>query len=658
MSVWDFISDIKESLEKLAVLFILFTGMLTLLTLAFLVSLSQLLGWRGWVADVLTNILFFPLGINILYLSPGLAKVLMYELIVPLIFVSILMLRITVEYIYEGRVKLPLPRALIARLSPPSIVRLPSKLAREISGGYGTLTLFFVSLGATMGPSTFVIIPYAVVKYGPLALLGMALASVSAWALAWRYAKMYYYSKRVGATRVVGGPAFVKYAYGGKHPAYMLSRITMWVGNAALSAFNLLIAVKFLSEYVLPLALGAKGIFPVELALLILLSAVPLLLHKRWRGAVRLQSFVGLLFLMLFLAHLGGLCAAFPLKPALPLPVLPLTVADLGVFDALLIVLASAAYVYIVVFGFQEVMALTEEAKGSEEEKLKSIKAAMVGGAVVSCVLFWLYMYVYVLLTETGVQIPGETVLPALDLVRQYPQLYWLTVAAVGLGVVTTLVPAFASALKHLKELASDFFGVEEGASGVLPFIVILLAWYLFFTGTEFIAHLTDFAVLLSLSIIALSETGLGKKVTGGGRHVISKAISLLTFAMFLLLAQSSPDIAWISALIMILSTAMVMVLSYDLVQAETFVLVICFMTIVFVGGFSRIIPVLAGTGVLSPQDLAMWEGVVVSLWVVNVIFFALLAHIAVKYGGEIANAIRAGARLVAETLRGRENMR
>ena len=657
MSVWDFISDIKESLEKLAVLFILFTGMLTLLTLAFLVSLSQLLGWRGWAADVLTNILFFPLGINILYLSPGLAKVLMYELIVPLIFVSILMLRLTVEYIYEGRVRLPIPRALLSRLSQPSIVRLPSKLAREVSRGYGTLTLFFVSLGATMGPSTFVIIPYAVVKYGPLALLGMALASASAWILAWRYAKMYYYSKRVGATRVVGGPAFVKYAYGGKHPAYMLSRITMWVGNAALSAFNLLIAVKFLSEYVLPLALGTKAVFPVELALLVLLSAVPLLLHRRWRGAVRLQGLVGLLFLTLFLMHLGGLCAFFHLSPALLLPAFSLA-NNLRNLDALFVILASAAYVYIVVFGFQEVMALTEEAKGSEEERLKSIKAAMVGGAVVSCVLFWLYMYVYVLLTESGVQIPGETVLPALDLVRQYPQLYWLTVAAVGLGVVTTLVPAFASALKHLRELASDFFGVEEGASGVLPFIVILLAWYLFFTGTEFIAHLTDFAVLLSLSIIALSETGLGKKVTGEKRHVVSKAISLLTFAMFLLLAQSSPDIAWISALIMVLSTAMVMVLSYDLVQAEAFVLVICFMTIVFVGGFSRIIPVLAGTGILSPQDLAMWEGVVVSLWVVNVIFFALLAHIAVKYGREIADAVRAGVRFAAETLRGAEGMR
>ncbi len=638
---------VRRIAERLAALLLVFTGVLAVLTLVFLVSFSQLIGWGGYIAENTMRILLMPIVIDIFYLSPGLPRVLIYLLIVPLLLVSLLTLKITIEYFAGRGLKLPRPKLL--RLGP--LVEL-----RERGRKLGRLTLVFVSIGATMGPSSFVIIPFAVIKYGPLALLGMTLASVSAWVLAWRYAKMYRYAKSIGAKEIVGGPAFVKYAYGRKHPGYILSRITMWMGNVALSAFNLLVATKFTSEYVLPVVTNVSGP-PVEVAILALLSLAVLALYRKWEQAVGLQSIIGALFLFFFFAHLIGLYLAGPLSGVkLELP----NIALGDPAEDLFLILASAAYVYIVVFGFQEVMALTEEAGGKDElEKLRNITIAMVGGSVASCLLFLAYMFTYVEMGQAGFEIP-MTSLPAMDVARSDPVLYWVTVIAVFTGIASTLVPAFAAAIKHLGELVSDFFGARrEDATSILPIVVVLFAWYLFLTGAEFIAHLTDFAVLFSLSIIAFSETVLGKKaeksVGGSNRHhyLISKALSILTLLMLMFLALHSPDTAWVSALVMVVSTAMVMLLSYEAVIAEAFTLVVCALTIVFVGGLSKVVSELAAMGALTPLDVALWQGVTISLWVIHVVFFVLLIHVIAKYSSSLVRALKLGLIALIGMIRG-----
>ncbi len=639
--------DLKSALESLSFLFLLFAGVLVFMILLLLLAFSQLAGLGGGAAEKLVSILFIPIVINVLYLSPALPKTLLYLLLASIFFLLIFILRVVTEY--RGKFKVPIIDRLSKMASLPSVKTLKRRK-------YGVGVLLFISLGATIGPSAFVIIPLAVQKYGAVALLGMAIAGVSSVVLARGYYKMYVYSRRMrmklrNGEEPIGGPAFVKNAYGERHPSYISSRLAMWIGNTALSAFNLLVAVKFLSDYVMPMV-GVKGSFIFEILFLALLSYVVVKLYDKWEEAVSLQLILGSIFIALFVAHLAGLYFSSPQLPSLA----PIQASNAS--WSIYTVLTSAAYVYIVIFGFQEVMALAEEAKGEKlEEKARNIAIAMLGGTIISIVLFILYMAVYVNIESRGIGIP-ETSIPALDLASANPILCAVTMAAFSLGIATTLIAAFAAALKHLREFVYDVFGVEkERAERLLPLIIILLTWYLFFSGTEFIAHLTDYATLLALSVIALSEAKLKRKVEGGEKvkvyhGLIGKGVALLTFLMLVFLASESPGTAWISVFIMLTATLLVIVASYDILLAEIFTVIVCALTLLFSSQLINLVRELANFGMLSPGDIALWEGTMIALWGLYVVLFALTAHLLVRYSRVILEATGGLISIVASPLR------
>mgnify|MGYP000220987537 CR=1 FL=1 len=651
--------DLEGAFRGLSFLFLLFAGVLIFLILLLLLAFSQLAGLGGETAETLVSILFIPIVINVFYLSPALPKTLLYLLLASIFSMLIFIFRVVTEYkLLLRRLVLKIP--LINRLSKISLPPVKTLRRRR----YGIGVLLFISLGATIGPSAFVIIPLAVQKYGSAALLGMFIAGVSSVMLARGYYKMYVYSRKMGGgaglrsgEEPIGGPAFVKNAYGKKHPSYISSRLAMWIGNTALSAFNLLVAVKFLSDYVVPM-LGFERSFLFEIGFLALLSIILLKLYDKWGEVVGLQLLFGSVFIALFVTHIVGLYFSFSQLQSLS----PTQIS--GTDWNIYVVLTAAAYVYIVIFGFQEVMALAEEAEGETlEEKAKNMAIAMLGGTIISIILFILYMLVYVDIKSKGISIP-ETSIPALDLVSANPTLYAVSMVAFGLGILTTLVAAYIAALKHLREFIYDVFKVEkERAEKLLLLIIILLMWYLFFSGTEFIVHLTDYATLLALSLIALSEVKLKKKLEGCEKvkayhGLAGKVVALLTFLMLIFLASESPETAWISVFIMLTATLLVIVASYDILLAEIFTVLVCALTLLFSSQLINLVRELANFGMLSPGDIALWEGAMIALWGLYVVLFALVAHLFARYSRAILKAISGLISIAALSLRRRRGQR
>ena len=489
---------------------------------------------------------------------------------------------------------------------------------------YGGWVLLAVSLGATIGPSTFVIAPYAVLKYGFMGVIGFILASIVSWLLAWVYSIMYYYSKYKLRQEVVGGPAFIKVAYSEKDPRYLLSRFMMWIGNSALSAFNMLIAVNLLSTYFYEPLTGSKLPYIGQLILLLILSLFILLLYNTWERAVKLQCFITLIFVIAYFTHMLWLAKVFPITfPKFNIPVN-------GFSGLIFYTLTSAAYVYMVAFGFQEVMGLGENVKGENpEERFRILKKAMIGGATIANIIILLYILELYLLEGGGVVIP-ETAIPILDMLRDHTMLYWFTFSIIFLGIATTLIPAFVASLKHLEQLTHDFFKVKT--TTFLPYFVIFLAWFLFASGAEFLIHLTDFSVLFSLGLIASSSYRLRVKAgSKTGSRIPELTVSTITFLMFLTLAYVSREVAEESVLFMWFSTIAMVMLSYDLLLVELFTIVLGLFTTLFADSILKIILRMAVSGGMGTINIPLYESTIIALWILQVSLIAIMVHVVIK---------------------------
>ncbi len=609
-----------EILDVLIVYLIVFTGVLSLLVLLLLLSVA---GFTGLGSDAVKNIMsviLLPLTFDMILVAPGVSTSLLTLLIIlPLVLITIVVLRIVyIEF--------------LSRVLPYLYKRMEELKHRfdfEVTHGrkYGQATLTAVSLGATIGPSTFILAPYTVLKYGFAGILGFILASVVSWLLAWRYSIMYYSIKKDRTREVVGGPAFVKYGYGEKDPRYLLSRFMMWIGNSALVAFNMLIVIDLLSFYMFKPLFGYDLPVFYKVIFLILLSFAILILYKTWENAISIQSYITLLFIILFIAHILFIGREFNItQPSLHFSL------NGDLIDFIVYILSESAYIYIVAFGFQEVIGLGENVKGStESERFRVLRNSIIGGAVIANFITLFYLVELYILQCNGVSIPS-TPIPALDMLKNVPIVYWLTLLTIFLGVLTTLVPAFVASLKHLEQLGIDFFGIKT--SGALPYVVIIIAWYLFTTGAEFLIHLTDFTVLVSLTFIALSENPLlsnlsGKKII---KKNIGKIIALITILMVITLASQSRSIAEQSIIFMWLSTIVIMSLSYNLTTVEFFSVFVSILAIVFVSPLMVLLTDLANLGILKPEDLPMYTVSFIGLWSLYISVVAVIIHLLIKY--------------------------
>ncbi|RLE71353.1 MAG: hypothetical protein DRJ45_03845, partial [Thermoprotei archaeon] len=381
---------VENFILKIFLYLLAMAGVLSLLLLLVLLSLFQITFMPREVIESITTILFIPLIMDLILVSPNLPIFLLFFYIIPLLLIFTVLIRIILKTILFPRVDVF--RKFFKREES-------NKIAKE---KFGLLDLMAISIGATIGPSTFVLSPYSVKHYGWYAFLGMLLSSISAILLAYGYSKMYYYSKRL-KKKIIGGPSFVGNAFGTKHYLYMISRFTLWIGNVSLSAFNLLIAIGLVSEYLLPRIFSFINLnedpvttFIVKITTFIILSIFVIYSHERWEKMVKSQLYLTIIFLFLFIFHIVLLTMQYNI------PMQSVMEVNMGSFDPGSIItgtLSSAAYVYLMVFGFQEVQSLGDhiKSKGTNyDDRLKEttsiLKKAMIGGTIFSSIIFLSYI--------------------------------------------------------------------------------------------------------------------------------------------------------------------------------------------------------------------------------------------------------------------------
>jgi len=431
-----------------------------------------------------------------------------------------------------------LPESLIARFRrPPAVLK-----GRPV---YGFGTMVAVGVGATLGSPLFILIPLNIEQYEVVSLASLLLATVLSVAMARVYADMYKDSRSLGQEGV-GGPSFVKLAVGRRSVRYFISRLSMWVANTALAAYTKIVFIVFDFDF-MPQILSALGMSEGLATLTVYLIAagfvgwtvLNILFEQRYLKALGgIQIVLTGLLVMLLAYHSAvlGSTGNWNLGGILKVS------SGYGWLSALVI---NTGYLYLLFFGFQEIQALERDAvekssvpiiswmkKGLKLERTAYLGVAMIMSVVVAATLNIFYgLAVYAshpvesTLTTTGI--------PALYLAGAFlgPGQELLVGVAFLVAAITTFVPAFLAAARHLSALGEDGYMPASLAnlSWVFTVVAILLLAVL---DRDFLVDITDFMVLISLGIITLSAVWLRKSnsLKGSGSRGLPIAVAASCF--------------------------------------------------------------------------------------------------------------------------------
>ena len=547
---------------------------------------------------LLSLFMAFPILVDIFVLSPGIPLLYLVLLIVPLLLTLALALRILINFGGGGR------RAL----------------RRHLGAKYGLGQLVIFGIGATLGPSVFVVLPEAVRRYGFSSLWGVVLASTSALLLALLYARMDRLTHDMGGS-AVGGPAFVRRAYGPKHPSYLASRFSMWVANTSLAAFNMLVLMDVVTSYIVPDALALVGSeqlastlnMPLRVIIFIL-TLVALRYADDEASLVKLQYLLGPVFVLLFVAHIGALLISPESGHPVGGPLLSL--------DAL----PAMAFVYMVVFGFQEIQSLAEGIPGSGDERENLLRRALAISVVLPAILFVLYSVAIYLLGEVP-----ETPIPAVDLTSGWARA--LTEGALILGIATTFIPALVTASNHLREMLIDIFDVrrEVAESPVGRYLVAFFVLILLSADATYLVELTDFGVLISMIAIAWSVTKLEKMAGLEEKIALPLASVLLTGMAAFVLAVVSPDVAFGGVLFILAATISLGVVAYELEVVELLTLITSLIALISSPAVIEAMKGLSAMGALPPTIVAFLPFAQIALDILAISTAMLMAYLLVK---------------------------
>lgn len=408
-----------------------------------------------------------------------------------------------------------LPESLIARFSHP-----PAAVTRRPVYGLGTMVA--VGVGATLGSPLFILIPLNIEQYEVVSLASLLLATVLSVAMAKVYADMYTESRRLGQEGV-GGPSFVKLAAGKRSARYFISRLSMWVANTALAAYTKIVFIVFDFDF-MPQILTGLGMSPGSATLTAYVIAagfvgwtvLNILFEQRYLKALGGIQIVltGLLVVLLAYHSVAlGSTGKWNLAGILTLS------GGYGWVSALVI---NTGYLYLLFFGFQEIQALERDAmdrspvplvswlkKGLKLERTTYLGVAMVLSVVVASALNIFYgLAVYA--SHPVVASLTASEIPALYLAGTIlgPGQEFIIGIAFLVAAITTFVPAFLAAARHLSALGEDGYMPQRLAnlSWVFTVVAILLLAVL---DRDFLVDITDFMVLISLGIITLSAVWL-----------------------------------------------------------------------------------------------------------------------------------------------------
>jgi amino acid transporter len=413
-----------------------------------------------------------------------------------------------------------LPESLWARFR-----RIPSVGRRRPVYGFGTMLA--VGVGATLGSPLFILIPQNVMQYEIVSMVSLVLATVLSVAMAKVYSDMYSKSAELGLEGV-GGPSFTKVAVGTRSVRYFVSRLSMWVANTALAAYTKIVFLIFVLEpQFLPSILNAYGLTSAQTmvttygiaAAFIGWTILNVLFEQKYLrllGLLQIVMTACLLLILVYHSYVLGATGAWNLSGLFS------TSLGSGWIPTLVI---NTGYLYLLFFGFQEIQSLERDAversaipivswvkRGFTVDKTRYFGYAMILSVLVAAAVNILYgLAVFASHTD----LKGSAI-PALFLAKTLlgPGQELLVAIAFLIATVTTFVPAFLAAARHLGALGEDGYMPHSLAS--LSWVFTLIAIFLLAIGNQdFLVNITDFMVLISLGIISLSALWLRKGSAG-----------------------------------------------------------------------------------------------------------------------------------------------
>lgn len=425
-----------------------------------------------------------------------------------------------------------LPESLRARFR-----RFPEPLGMR-RPVYGFGTMLAVGVGATLGSPLFILIPENILQYEVVSVASLLLATALSVAMAKVYSDMYRASKSMGLEGV-GGPSFTKVAVGTRSVRYFVSRLSMWVSNTALAAYTKIVFLIFvLDPHYLPAILGAYGLSPflsnvtvyTVAGAFVAWTILNILFEQRYLrllGIFQVVMTAGLLLILVYHSYVLGAKGSWNFAGLFD------TSLGSGWLSALVI---NTGYLYLLFFGFQEIQSLERDAverssipvlswvkRGVTVERTTYFGVAMVLSVLVaSSVNIFYGLAVYA--SHTPLQ---GSAIPALFLAGNLlgPGQELLVAVAFLIATVTTFVPAFLAAARHLSALGEDGYMPRSLAN--LSWVFTLVAILLLAIGNQdFLVNITDFMVLISLGIISLSALWLRRRSAGAQRA--SRGLPLL----------------------------------------------------------------------------------------------------------------------------------
>jgi amino acid transporter len=461
--------------------------------------------------------------------------------------------------------------ALVASL--PNSLRVKFQRPRKPSIGhptYGFSAMLAVGLGATLGSPLFILIPLNIVQYEFVSLGSLVIATVLSVLMAKVYADMYSLSATLGLD-AVGGPSFTKAATGGRSVRYFVSRLSMWVANTALAAYSKIVFIVFDFE-LMPGILANLGITGFASTLIVYLIT----------GVFLAWTVLNALFEVRFLKMIGYLQIALTAVMVVILFYQSVLLGNAGSWNLTgitqtgsaggnwpLALIVNTGYLYLLFFGFQEIQALEHDAleessipviswikKGFRVSKFKYLGLAMVGSVVIAAIINILYGVAVFSLHPSLVAL-NESSIPALYVTKLAlgPWQELITAIVFLIATITTFVPAFLAASRHLEALAYD--GFIPRSFSKLSYVFTLAAILILALGNEnFLIDITDFLVLISLGIISLSAIWLRGHgfSTLNGKDLLPLIVGVSCFAAGSTIYLISPSVAVFGSVGIVLS--------------------------------------------------------------------------------------------------------
>ncbi len=396
----------------------------------------------------------------------------------------------------------------------------------EVKPSYGFGSLLAVGLGATLGSPLFILIPLNILQFEAVSLGSLIIATVLSILMAKVYANMYTQSVKEGLD-ALGGPSFTKVACGTHSARYFISRLSMWVANTALAAYSKIVFVVFDFELMPGVlsGLGITGFLSVFIVwsitgVFIGWTVLNALFEQRLLkliGYLQIAMTTGLIAILAYQSYLFGSISSWNISGAL--------FHYSGSGNWLLALVVNTGYLYILFFGFQEIQALERDAhafssvpivswvkRGYKMAKATYLGAAMILSVVIAAAINILYgLAVYSIHPSYAVLLKQQ--IPAMYLANAFlgPVQELLIAVAFLIATITTFVPSFLAASRHLGALAED--GFMPHAVSKLSYVFTLIAILILAFGDEnFLIDVTDFLVLVSLGFITLSAIWLKKR--------------------------------------------------------------------------------------------------------------------------------------------------